>query len=314
MSTQTLLWTVFGVLVAGALTLDLGLFQRRSGAVSLRRAVFWTVGWISLALCFGAGVFFAKGSQSGLEYLQGYLVEYSLSVDNLFVFLVVFSYFAVPPPLQRRALLWGILGAVVMRGAFIGAGVWLIHQFDWVLAVFGVILILTGIKLLFQGQETIHPEKNPAVRLFKKYFRASDKFDGEKFFTRIGGKLVATPLFLVVLVIETTDVLFAVDSIPAVFAITQDPFIVYTSNIFAILGLRSLYFLLARIMGMFRFLRYGLVVILWFVGGKMLLEEWVKIPAAGSLSVIVGVLAVSIVLSLLLPASRQAVGSDARKK
>ncbi len=297
-----MLWGGFGILVLGALAVDLGFFQRKAHVIHAREALAWTIVWILLAFVFNGGIYFLKGPRPALEFLAGYLIEKSLSVDNLFVFLVVFSYFGVPEEHQPRILIWGILGAVIMRGIFVASGAALLNAFAWMTYVFGGVLILTGLKLLLKREGVIHPERNPVVKLFKRFLGTSDQLDGQKFFTRIGGRLVATPLFIVVLVVETTDVVFAVDSIPAIFAVTSDPFIVYTSNIFAILGLRALYFLLARMMGLFRFLKYGLVIVLWFVGAKMLLAHHYKVPIGWSLGIIGAILAASVVASILIKA------------
>jgi tellurite resistance protein TerC len=296
---QTILWTAFVVAVAGALAIDLGLFQRRAHVVHSREALAWTLVWIALALAFNAGVWWLKGPRTATEFLAGYLIEKALSVDNLFVFLVIFSYFKVPREYESRILMWGILGALVMRALFVVGGAALINAFDWMMYVFGAILIFTALRLLVKREGDVELEKNPVVRFFRRFVPLTDRQDGPRFFVRVDGRLMATPLFLVILVIESTDVVFAVDSIPAVFAVTRDPFIVYTSNVFAILGLRALYFLLARVMDLFRFLKYGLVLILLFVGVKMLLAHHVKIPIGASLAVILGTLALSVVLSLL---------------
>jgi len=314
MNAQQALWIGFGVLVLGALAVDLGVFQRKAHVVRTREALAWTIVWIALALVFNAGVYFVKGAQAATEFLAGYLIEKSLSVDNIFVFIVIFSYFGVPPQYESRILMWGILGAFVMRAVFIVSGAALLNAFGWMTYVFGAILMLTGLKLLLKKEGVVDPERNPVVRLFKAWFGASERLDGQKFFTRVDGRLAATPLFIVLLVVETTDVVFAVDSIPAIFAITSDPFIVYTSNVFAILGLRALYFLLARVMGLFRFLKYGLILILWFVGVKMLLAHTYKIPIGWSLGAIGGILAASIAASLLFrePHRHEAPGPDER--
>jgi tellurite resistance protein TerC len=301
MNPDTVLWIVFSVFVVGALAVDLGFFQRKAHAVGAREALVWSVVWVALALAFNGGVWWLKGGLAAKEFFAGYLIEKSLSVDNLFVFLVVFSYFAVPKQYEARILLWGILGAIVLRAVFVVVGAALLSRFAWMFYVFGGLLIVSGIKMLLKHEES-DPGKNPVVRLVRKLFRVSDHLDGQRFFTRIDGKLAATPLFIVLCVVETTDVVFAVDSIPAIFAITKDPFIVFTSNIFAILGLRSLYFLLAQVMGLFRFLKYGLVGILWFVGLKMILHGKVKIAIEWSLATIGAILAISIILSLLFPA------------
>jgi tellurite resistance protein TerC len=278
---------------------DLLVLHRKAHTVSLREALAWSCVWVSLALAFGVGIYFFQGGEKALEFLTGYVIEWSLSVDNLFVFLVIFSYFAVPPIYQHRVLFWGILGALVLRAVFIATGAALLANFHWMIYVFGGFLIFTGIKLLFVGEEKIEPEKNPAVRLVRRFMKITPDYHGQRFFIRIDGKLWATPLFLVLVVVETTDVIFAVDSIPAIFAITLDPFIVYTSNVFAILGLRALFFLLAGVMEMFRYLRVGLSFVLCFVGLKMLIAEFYKIPIGISLGVVGGILVISILASML---------------
>lgn len=303
MSQQLLLWIGFGVLVVGALAVDLGIFQRKAHVVRAKESLVWTGVWVFLALSFCAGIFFLRGGKEpALQFLTGYLVEYSLSVDNLFVFLVIFSYFGVPAQYESRILMWGIIGALLMRAVFIVVGAALVERFAWTMYVFGAILVLTGVKLLVKKEGAVEPEKNPVVRLFKRLFPVSDRLDGGKFFTRVDGRLAATPLFIVILVVETTDVIFAVDSVPAIFGVINPPdtFLIYTSNVFAILGLRSLYFLLARMMTSFRFLKYGLVFILCFVGAKMLLHDVHKVPTGVSLGVIAGTLFLSVTLSLLL--------------
>lgn len=300
--TPVWMWATFAGLIVTSLALDMGVFHRKAKAVSPKEALFWSIVWIVLALVFGACVWHVKGSERGFEYLSGYLVEKSLSVDNLFVFLVIFSYFGVPKEYQHRVLMWGILGAIVMRGVFVWLGSEFVQRFDWAMYVFGGILVFTAVKLLLKKEGPVDPQKNPVVKLFKRCFGTSDTYDGPRFFTRIDGRRVATPLFIVVLVVETTDVVFAVDSIPAIFGLTVDPFIVYTSNIFAILGLRSMYFLLAHTMDGFRFLKHGLVVILAFVGMKMILHKMIHIPIELSLGIIAGILTLSIMLSMFFKA------------
>ncbi len=299
-SDRLILWIVFNLFVLGLLALDLGVFHRKAHAVSIREALSWSIAWISLALIFNGWIYYMWGSEKALEFLAGYLIEKSLSVDNIFVFLVIFSYFSVPAMYQHRVLFWGILGALVMRAIFIAVGAALLTAFHWMIYLFGGFLVITGIKLLLAGDEKIDPEKNPAVRLARKLMPITNEYQGQRFFARIDGRLWATPLLLVLLVIETTDVIFAVDSIPAIFAVTMDPFIVYTSNVFAILGLRALYFLLAGIMNMFRYLKVGLAFVLCFVGVKMMIVDLFKIPIGISLGVIAGILAVSVVASLLV--------------
>ncbi len=299
MDSQVFLWVVFNIFVLGILAVDLLVLHRKAHTVSLREALAWSCVWVSLALTFGVGIYFFQGGEKALEFLTGYVIEWSLSVDNLFVFLVIFSYFSVPPIYQHRVLFWGILGALVLRAVFIATGAALLANFHWMIYVFGAFLIFTGIKLLFVGEEKIEPEKNPAVRLVRRFMKITPDYHGQRFFIRIDGKLWATPLFLVLVVVETTDVIFAVDSIPAIFAITLDPFIVYTSNVFAILGLRALFFLLAGVMEMFRYLRVGLAFVLCFVGLKMLIAEFYKIPIGISLGVVGGILVISILASML---------------
>jgi tellurite resistance protein TerC len=292
------LWIGFNVFVLGMLALDLGVFHRKAHEVSLREALAWSVVWICLALLFNLGIYHFWGSEKALEFLAGYLIEKSLSVDNIFVFLTIFSYFNVPSLYQHRVLFWGILGALVMRAIFIAMGAALLSAFHWIIYIFGGFLIVTGIKMLSAGDEKIEPEKNPAVRLLRRIMHVSSDYHGQRFFVRQNSRLYATPLLLVLVVVETTDVIFAVDSIPAIFAVTMDPFIVYTSNVFAILGLRALYFLLAGVMDMFRYLKVGLSLVLCFVGVKMLIVDFYKIPIGVSLGVVAGILAASILFSL----------------
>jgi tellurite resistance protein TerC len=299
MDSQVFLWVIFNVFVLGILALDLLVLHRDAHAVSLREALVWSCVWVSLALIFCLGVYFFRGGEKALEFLTGYVIEWSLSVDNLFVFLVIFSYFAVPPMYQHRVLFWGILGALVLRAIFIATGSALLANFHWMIYVFGGFLIFTGIKLLCAGEEKIEPEKNPAVRMVRRFMKITPEYHGQQFFVRKDGALWATPLFLVLVVVETTDVIFAVDSIPAIFAITLDPFIVYTSNVFAILGLCALFFLLAGVMEMFHYLRVGLSFVLCFVGAKMLLADFYKIPIGVSLGVVAGILILSILASIV---------------
>ena len=297
-SDRLVLWIFFNVFVLGVLALDLGVFHRTAHRVSLREALAWSSIWISLALAFNFGIYHLWGEEKALEFFTGYLIEKSLSVDNLFVFLMIFSYFSVPAAYQHRVLSWGILGALAMRAIFIGAGAALLSAFHWMIYLFGGFLVVTGIKMLLLGERQLDPEKNPAVRLLRSVLRVTDDFRGPRFFVREGGRLWATPLLVVLVVLETTDIIFAVDSIPAIFAITQDPFIVYTSNIFAILGLRALYFLLAGAIDTFRFLKVGLSFVLCFVGIKMLVVKVYKIPTGVSLGMVAGILAVSILASV----------------
>jgi tellurite resistance protein TerC len=296
-------WGAFLALVFGLLALDLGVFNRKVHRVGLREAVFWSVFWTVLALIFNAWIYWHGGFQPGLEFLTGYIIERSLSFDNIFVFIVIFNYFAVPAEYQHRVLFWGILGALISRGLFIGMGTALLARFDWLILVFGAFLVYTGIKILLEKETEVHPEKNPVLRLFQRLVPLTTRYHDKHFFVREAGRLVATPLMLVLVVVEATDVVFAVDSIPAVFGVTRDPFIVFTSNICAILGLRALYFLLAGLMHKFQYLGFGLGLVLVFVGAKMLLHEWVPIPTAWSLGIVLAILTMAIVASLLRPAS-----------
>jgi tellurite resistance protein TerC len=282
------------------LVLDLGVFHRRAHTVKFREALAWSVAWIALAAIFAVVVFFWHGRTPALEFVTGYVIELSLSVDNLFVFLLIFRFFQVPAIHQHKVLFWGILGALIMRAIFIAAGVSLIERFHWIIYVFGAFLIYSGIKLFFQKEAEIHPEKNPVLRLFRRLVPVTEDYAGDKFFVRNPG-LYATPLFVVLLVVETTDLLFAVDSIPAILAITRDAFIVYTSNVFAILGLRSMYFALAGMMEMFRYLHYGLSLVLVFVGAKMLLSHYWEIPTPVALAAVASVLAISVIASMANP-------------
>lgn len=293
------LWVIFNVFVFGMLALDLGVFHRKAHSITAREAMTWCLVWVTLALLFNAGIYTWLGSEKALEFFTGYLIEYSLSVDNIFVFIVIFSYFAVPPAYQHRVLFWGILGALIMRGIFIGTGALLLQRFHWVIYIFGAFLVFTGIKMVAKEEESVRPEENPVIGVLRRLMPLSPGYEGQKFFVKREGKWAATSLFVVLLVIESTDLIFAVDSVPAIFAVSRDPFIVYTSNVFAILGLRSLYFLLAGVMNLFIYLRYGLGVVLGFVGIKMLLVDIYKIPIGPSLAVVAGILALSIVASLL---------------
>ena len=301
------LWIAFHAAVFALLALDLFVFHRSAHEVRIREAAAWSAFCIVLSLAFAAGVYVFRGPQDGLEFLTGYLVEVALSVDNIFVFVLVFSYFRVPANLQHRVLFWGILGALVMRGAMIGAGVWLIERFDWITYVFGAVLVITAIRMATHDEQDLHVESNPVIRLVRRFIPVSNVYHGQKFFVKeeVRGRLrlVATPLLIVLAAIETTDLIFALDSIPAIFGITHDPFIVYTSNVCAILGLRALYFVLAGVINTFRYLKLGLSTVLIFVGLKMLLEEVIHIPVGLSLAVIGALLALSIGASLLWPAS-----------
>src|SRR5512136_980701 len=300
---QIWLWIGFNVFVLAMLALDLGVFHRKAHVVSFKESITWTVVWVTLALLFNVGVWHFYGSEKALEFFTGYLIEKSLSVDNVFVFALLFSYFAVPAKYQHKVLFWGILGALIMRAIMIALGAALITRFTWVIYIFGAFLILTGIKMVVKREEEIHPERNPVVRWFKKLMPVTADYREDKFFVREKGLRMATPLFVVLLLVEFSDLIFAVDSIPAIFAVTTDPFIVYTSNVFAILGLRSLYFALAGVMNKFHYLKIGLGVVLSFVGVKMLLAHTpYKIDTLISLAVVAGILSLSIVASLLRPA------------
>lgn len=302
MATNIWFWIGFNVFVLVLLAVDLGIFHRKVHAVSTREAALWTVVWISLALLFNGFLFVFEGHETGMMFLAGYLIEKSLSVDNIFIFVMLFTYFNVPLTYQHKVLFWGILGALVMRGALIGVGAYLISQFHWVLYLFGAFLIVTGIRMvLHKENDKIDIERNGVVRLLRRMVPITDRYHHSAFFVRQNGLLFATPLLVVLLMVETTDLVFALDSIPAIFAVTQDPFLVYTSNVFAILGLRSLYFLLANVMQSFRFLKHGLSVILVFVGMKMLIADYFHMPIALSLGVIGAVLTVSITASLIYP-------------
>jgi len=293
-----LFWILFNVFVLAMLGLDLGLFNRRAHTVKFREAALWSAAWITLAAAFAVVVFFWHGRRPALEFVTGYVLELSLSVDNLFVFLLLFRYFKVSPAHQHKVLFWGILGALVMRGAFILAGVGLIRRFHWIIYCFGALLVYSGVKLFRSEEAGVHPEKNPVLRAFRRWMPVTEDYHGDRFFVRRAG-LYATPLLVVLLVIETTDVMFAVDSIPAVLAITLNAFIVYTSNVFAILGLRSMYFALAGMMEMFQYLHYGLALILIFIGGKMLLSEYYPISTEVALAVLAVILLASILASVL---------------
>jgi tellurite resistance protein TerC len=302
-------WVFFNAFVVAMLVLDLKVFHRHAHAVKLREALGWSAFWVALALLFNFGIYFWYQNPSrphaALEFLTGYLIEKSLSVDNLFVFLLLFSYFRVAPEHQHTVLFWGILGALVMRLLFIVAGVALINKFHWVIYIFGVVLIISGVKMALEKEKEIHPERNLILKLFRRLCPVSENYEGARLFIRLGGRMVATPLFVVLLVVETTDLIFAVDSIPAILAITRDSFIVYTSNVFAILGLRALYFALAGVMELFHHLHYGLSAILVFVGAKMLLGAFqVEIPIGVALGVVGALLVLSILASVIWPPKR----------
>jgi len=285
--------------VLAMLALDLGVFHRRAGRVSFRAALGWCGFWVSLALVFNVFVYYWHGSGSALEFLTGYLLEYSLSVDNIFVFLLIFNYFQVPAKYQHGVLFWGILGALVLRASLIILGITLINLFHWVLYIFGAILIISGLRIAFAGEQKLDPGRNPVLRFIRWLLPVTEEYHGSHFFVRIDGRLLATPLIVVLVFLELTDLIFALDSIPAIIGITRDSFIVFTSNVFAILGLRSLYFALAELVGMFRYLPFGLAVVLVFIGVKMCLEFLIEIPVGASLGVIAAVLAIAVIASLL---------------
>ena len=298
MSSSLVLWLSFALVIGVMFVLDLGVFNRKSHAISFREALAWTIAWVSVAMAFNVYIYFTMGQQKALEFLTGYIIEESLSVDNLFVFIMIFSYFHVSKAHQPKILKWGIIGALVMRAIFIFAGIELIERFHWMIYVFGVVLVITGIKMAFGGEGKIEPEKNLLVRVLRKFMPVTKRVSGDKFFINRFGKRAATPLFVTLLVVESSDLIFAVDSIPAVLAVTRDPFIVYTSNVFAIMGLRSLYYLLAGFLELFVHLKFGVSCILAYVGVKMLLVDIVHIPIYFSLGVIIGVLAISILTSV----------------
>ena len=301
MSNELLLWIGFNVFVLAMLALDLGVFHRKAHEVKVKEALWWSAVWVGLAMLFNTGVYFWRGEEAALEFLTGYLLEKALSVDNIFVFIMIFAYFRVPALYQHKVLFWGILGALVMRAIFIATGITLLQHFHWVIYIFGAFLILTGIKLAVQQDKEVHPEKNPVLKLFRRFMPVTKGFEGDRFVVKRDGRRFATPLLVVLLMVETTDVVFALDSIPAILAITTDPFIVYTSNVFAILGLRALYFALAGIMQMFHYLSYGLAAILVFVGVKMMIMDFYKLPIGISLGVVAGILAIAVIVSLVRP-------------
>ena len=293
------LWVGFNIFVLAMLALDLGVFHRKAHALSLKEASIWSVVWITLAMVFNAGLYLFAGPEPALQFFTGYLIEKSLSVDNIFIFLLLFTYFKVPAAYQHRVLYWGILGALIMRGTLIAVGVALIESFHWIIYLFGAFLIFTGIRMGFHKEIEVHPENDLLLKFIRRFVPVTENYEHDRFFVRRAGQVMVTPLLLVLLVIDTTDLIFAVDSIPAVFAVTRDPFLVYTSNIFAILGLRSLYFVFADIMGKFYYLKLGLSVILTFVGVKMVLADVFSLPTALSLVVIAMVLTIAIVASIV---------------
>lgn len=304
MSEQAILWTSFSVFVLGMLALDLGVFHRKSHEVSVKEALTWTAVWIGLAMLFNLFVFYYFDKETALEFFTAYLVEKSLSIDNIFVIIMIFSYFNVPASYQHKVLFWGILGALIMRVIFIFAGIELIHTFHWLIYVFGAFLVFTGIRMVTAAEKPVNLDDNPLVRFVRRIFPVTASFEGDKFFVKRDNRLWATPLFIVVILIEGTDLIFAVDSIPAIISISENPFIVYTSNVFAILGLRSLYFALAGIEKYFAYLKYGLATILVFVGLKMSFTDFIKIPVEISLIVIAFLLAISMIASVVVKKDR----------
>ena len=301
LGTPTHFWIIFLVTMVVALVLDLGVFHRKSHTVSLKEALLESLAWISVSLLFNVWIYFSQGPQAGLEFLTGYLVEKSLSVDNIFVFLIIFQSFKVPAKSQHKVLFYGVVGALIMRAIFVLAGVELLQYFHSVIYVFGAILLITGLRMFFPGQRTTKPDQNWLVRAARRFVSVTDDHEGQSFFVKRAGKWNATPLLMALIAVEAMDIIFAVDSVPAVLAITRNTFIVYSSNAFAILGLRALYFALAGILPKFRFLHQGLAVILFFVGGKMVLSEWVPISAILSLAIIAGILGATVAASLLFP-------------
>jgi tellurite resistance protein TerC len=315
-------WAGFILCVLIFLALDLGLFHRHARVVKFKEAAAWSAVWFALAMAFAGAMAHWRGREEAVQFTTGYLIELSLSLDNILVIALIFAWFRIPVKFQHRLLFWGILGALVMRGAMIAAGVGLINQFDWVLYVFGAFLVFAGVKMLFSGKETVQPEKNLALRLARKLFAVSPDFDGQRFFTRLDGRLALTPLAVVLLLIETTDLIFALDSVPAVFSVTRKAFIVFTSNVFAILGLRSLYFLLAGALGYFRYLKIGLSLVLAFVGVKMLLDPHgqepkgfqVEIPTGVSLMTVATIIMIAIVLSVMVAEREKRTGAGNSSK
>ena len=300
-------WVGFNVVVLAILALDLGVLHRRSAKVSLKEASTWSAVWVALSLCFAFAIYRTMGKESGLEFLTGYLIEYALSVDNIFVFVLIFSYFSVPEKYQHRVLFWGIIGALILRGVMIVAGSALVTRFAWTLYIFGAFLVFTGIRMALQkGEQAYNPQRDPVLRLARRLLPVTPDYRGDNFFVREPNKAgrlryAATPLFIVLLIVDTTDIIFATDSIPAIFAVTRDPFIVYTSNICAVLGLRALYFLLAGVVDKFVYLKLGLSLVLIFIGGKMLLDPFVHLPIVAALAVVGAVLGASILASLRWP-------------
>ncbi len=292
-------WVVFNGAVIALLWTDLSLLRKQAHEIKIREALLQTLFWVSLAVAFGIGVYFIKGKQLSLEFFTGYILEESLSIDNLFVFILVFEYFHIPARLYHRVLFWGILGALIMRAIFILTGLWLIEQFQWLIYIFGAFLVWTGIKLAFDKEQDIQPDQNPVLRLLRKFFSITQNVEDERFFVKSGGALHLTPAFVCLVFINVIDLVFAMDSIPAVMAVSRNPFIVYTSNIFAILGLRALFFAIAGLMKMFEYLNYGLAAVLTFIGIKMLISHYWPIPIGASLGVVAGLIGASVLVSIL---------------
>lgn len=305
MEHSLLLWGLFNVFVIAMLIVDLMVFHKKEQEETIRKALIWTGVWIALACIFGVGVYYYMGPSTAIDYFTGYLIEKSLSVDNIFVFLLVFSYFKVPAKYQHKVLFWGIFGALVMRLFFIFTGVALLERFEWIIYVFGAFLVYTGIRLAMEKDKEVHPERNPILKLSRRFIPMTRSYHGSKFFIRKMGRWIATPMFVVLIVIESTDLIFAIDSIPAILAITRDEFIIYSSNAFAILGLRALYFALSGIMKLFYYLHYGLSLILIFVGVKMLIADIYHIPTPWALAFVAGTLTVSVVISIMFPRTEE---------
>lgn len=305
MISDNMLWIVFGVLILASLALDLGVFHRKNRNETFRRSMAWVLVWFTVAMLFNGWIWYERGPEKALEFTTGYLIELSLSMDNVFVFVTIFSYFAVPPESRHKILFWGILGAMILRGVMIWLGIEMIERLHWIIYVFGAFLIFTGLKLAFKGEDKVEPEHNPVVKIFRKFVPMTHNHRGHHFFVRENGKLLATPICLVLVCVETSDVVFAVDSVPAILGITRDPFIVYSSNIFAILGLRSLYFVLAHAVAKFHLLHYGLGAVLVFVGAKMMLDGTkFEVNTLASLLVVGTILLTSVIASLLRPAKK----------
>jgi tellurite resistance protein TerC len=298
-------WVGFNLFILAMLALDLGVFHRRTHEVKFKEALAWVGVWIGVAMAFNVGVYYWRGAETALAFFTGYIIEYSLSIDNIFVFILVFGYFKVPPRYQHRVLFWGILGALVLRASLILAGIALINLFHWILWVFGFVLIVSGIRMALEPNKEIEPGKNPVLRFIRRIMPVTSEYRGGKFMVREAGRVLATPLLVVLLFLEVTDLIFAFDSIPAILAISRDSFVVYTSNILAILGLRSLYFALSGLMRLFRYLPYGLAAVLVFVGVKLCLTDLVHIPVGTSLVVIAGFLLVAVIASLVLHVEKE---------